>query len=318
MAPKLCGVVALVVSLALAGCSKPTQPLRSSPSLVESLAAGASADRAGVWVEGTFATDGVAESRAAHPSVFPLQVGNRWNYSYEVTYTPASRSPEYDCRPYKVIGLIESELTCARESSGQQLFVQETKGTLIQAPWVDPGNPVVHTSWAYYRQDASGLYGGAFAGPQIDPCENPSAPVQLARAPHGSLDVRFPELSANAWAMAGAGPFLAPTPSGESIVLGHPLHVGARWAWDESGLYGQEVEAIEVLDLPIGRVPAYRIRLFGFPPGWRITWWYGRAGLLKRTDYGHLECSLPPCGCGYVVESTQSLTDVELVSPPHR
>ena len=299
--------VAAVALAAITSCSRPLQPDGVVPARQGQLSLGAKA------------IDGAPDVRSSAPSVFPLEVGNRWHYLYDATYTPVSCAPELGPQPpYKVVGLLESELTCTREFSGRQLFIQESKSTLIEAPWVNPGNPIVQTNWTYYRQDASGLYGGRFAGPSVDPCENPSTPVQPARAPHGSQDVRFPELSANAWAMAGAGPFVAPTPSGESQVLGQPLHVGARWGWDESGLYGQEVEAIEVLDLPIGRVPAYRIRSFGLPPNWRITWWYGRAGLLKRVDYRLMYCEFPVCGCDVVLESTLKVTHVALRRPPPR
>jgi hypothetical protein len=83
-----------------------------------------------------------------------------------------------------------------------------------------------------------------------------------------------------------------PSPPGapgkfEKKLLAYPLHVGATWT-----MYGAlhddtaRVEGLDVLDLPAGRFPAWRIWIHGISQPAR-TVWYSRAGYLATK--WHLE-----------------------------
>jgi len=155
--------------------------------------------------------------------------------------------------------------------------VERVRTTVLESPWPTPD---VYTAWRYYRQTRSDFISGVFTS--MAPC-----------------DSEVPAVSTGS----------------ELINLKYPLHVGARWPWDEWGLIGQEVESVEVVELPFGRFPAFKVRVFGIPDH-EITWWYGRYGLLKRTDRYTQTCIDPVCGCDTRVEWTQILVDVHLEGAP--
>ncbi len=243
---------------------------------------------------------------------FPLRLGNRWNYSYEATYTREDCAPELgSLPPWRVLSVSEHELTCTRQVAGRLLFVDRVTTTVTEAPWISV--PQTGTGWLFYRQDEIGLYLGGFVG-SSPPCEEVGTPVQLASARAAVFGGPFQSTNP-ALFEAGLPSGLLAEPGRETKILSYPLHVGARWAWDPNGLVGGTVEAVDVLDLAIGRVPAYRIGSYGLPPGWKITWWYSRAGLLKRVDHWLLTCIDPVCGCDVVYDATTVLTHVDLVGP---
>jgi hypothetical protein len=103
--------------------------------------------------------------------------------------------------------------------------------------------------------------------------------------------------------------------------LGYPLRPGMRWV-STPGFFPvvDSVEAVEPLDLPVGRVPAWRIRV-DRPGIWkpgrdRSQVWYGRAGLVKLET--HLEDDVVENGVvtGVIeAEMRQVLDRVELATP---
>ena len=107
-----------------------------------------------------------------------------------------------------------------------------------------------------FRQDASGLYVhySLFAASNGD----------LPPEPEGSI------------ATTPSGPL-----TGESTILRYPLHIGSRWV----GRDGTEaiVEGSEILQLPIGRVHAFRVRS-GSTSRW-VREWYSTCGLLRIVEH---------------------------------
>jgi len=140
------------------------------------------------------------------------------------------------------------------------------------------------TAWNMYRQDRDGLWGAAAGA--IDPCAQ--------GLPAGTVGDRQ---------------------------LAYPLRPGASWVVRE-GFFPivATVEAQDVLDLPIGRVTAWRVRLDRpgiYEPGHDYSLaWYGRTGFLQSVT--HLEDSVLVRGglLGVLeAEMRQTLDDVQLASP---
>lgn len=140
--------------------------------------------------------------------------------------------------------------------------------------------------WNLYRQDRDGLWTVPIGA--TDPC---------AGGP-------------------GGGP-----PPPERCRLAYPLHVGASWVF-APGFFPQTetVEAMEVLDLPVGRLPAWRIRVDRpgiWEPGrdWSHVW-YGRAGLLQVVTHLEDDVVVHDRVTGFIeVEMRQTLDQVDLAGP---
>ncbi len=71
--------------------------------------------------------------------------------------------------------------------------------------------------------------------------------------------------------------------SNEITRLGYPLRPGASWVIRADPYFDSAVEGAEVLDLAVGRVPAWRIRIGvqGLGPDDQVHLWCGRSGFLK-------------------------------------
>jgi hypothetical protein len=108
-------------------------------------------------------------------------------------------------------------------------------------------------------------------------------------------------------------------PGSETRLLAYPLHVGARWQMSPSSRLKvfARVEGMDVLNLPTGRFPAWRIRITGETPRDKIVW-YGRAGYLGSK--GHDDTGPPPDARHFqiIYDHVDSLTSVSLVEPIHR
>jgi len=70
---------------------------------------------------------------------------------------------------------------------------------------------------------------------------------------------------------------------GEITRLEYPLHPGARWVIRADPRFESIVEGAEVLNLAVGHVPGWRIRIDSVFLGQddRVHVWYGRSGFLK-------------------------------------
>ena len=235
---------------------------------------------------------GLGHSALSVPSseFYPLTIGNHWHYGRNLTFQYAP-----DVNPADTIhseidrDLIGSEVLFDRE------YILEQETTVQDSR---PGE--IFRYWTRYRQDPSGLY---YA--DICACDTPNADgaasVARVSSEAGALNANVPasstpELLAAYDAVqqrlgllrrAALGARIQDTrkPGGalsnEVTLLKYPLRPGSSWVLREGFVY--TVEALETLDLPIGRQLGYRIRVdFGSnpDPNSSIYVWFGRAGML--------------------------------------
>lgn len=141
-----------------------------------------------------------------------------------------------------------------------------------------------------YRQDDRGWY------ELIEP-STPAATASLPPIWRSAIE-RSPRLAALASALPGLSvrPIESAAPY-EITLLPLPLTPGTRWAGSPEGPVMNEAIGIEVLELPMGRFPAWHVR--STPPPltetlydtYRVDHWYGTLGLMQTTI--HLEWTLP-------------------------
>ncbi|MFN0152638.1 MAG: hypothetical protein ACKVU1_18195 [bacterium] len=102
--------------------------------------------------------------------------------------------------------------------------------------------------------------------------------------------------------------------------LKYPLYPGQNWAIRNEGsfVFKAGVEAFEVIDTPIGRVPAYRIRISpNFDPDtvFDFVQWWGRCGLMGSKMHSESELldeNGDPIGI-FIWDELQQVTDIDLV-----
>jgi hypothetical protein len=103
----------------------------------------------------------------------------------------------------------------------------------------------------------------------------------------------------------------APGTAQEQTVLEYPLHPGASWAL--SPAITERVEAREVLDTPVGRFPAWRIR-WDLDGGGVMRLWIGACGIAGTVTTTRIEQIDPDAGLiVYASRSEEWLTSVRLV-----
>jgi hypothetical protein len=142
--------------------------------------------------------------------------------------------------------------------------------------------PDTFTVWVGYRQDRSGLFTVSFK----DSVPSPPSP-------------RSPEVT----------------------VLRYPLHSGLSWAWAQNALAPRStVEAMEQLDLPPGRFPAWRVRVDRTEgnPEYEFVW-YGVHGYLKSVRHMEGDARVGGGLAGrFVSEEREELIDFRLVRRDRR
>jgi len=124
-------------------------------------------------------------------------------------------------------------------------------------------------------------------------------------------------------ACAGSGTgsdVVADAPPEQIQLLRYPLHPGQRWVYQNLGTFQTiaTVEAHEILDSPIGKLPAWRIRLDNpfFKPGRdRMHVWYGRMGYVGLSR--HIENDVIENGVPKVITSdeTHTIESIQLAEP---
>lgn len=225
---------------------------------------------------------------------YPLALGNRWQLSRVMTleYTIWGEPPG----PVEVVKTTyDFEQICREDWFGVEYMIEEQRWQDDQG---DSG-----TRWIHYRQDTTGLYEADVSVTQPPECTTPprstvvASRKSLADQAWSHLIERLPEASrATARAKSdeirqrievAVGPSRAgwaTTGGSELTRLRYPLTPGQSWyVW--SDLLLAEVEAVEVLALPVGDVPAHRVRLtwVDFPDDLDIVFWWGRCGQLAYT-----------------------------------
>jgi len=228
---------------------------------------------------------------------FPLAPGNRWVYAGRqvLTMIPDGGDP---LPPERTRFRVRTRIVC-RETIADRHY-------LVAREVFDDGQDQMKT-WIRWRQDRDGLYEADVPLQQPPACEGdraarePAAPAVTAEAMRETpgvpaSDAAWAEARARAWARLdearrllgdGAQALASPEgiPSGGEVTrLAYPLHDGARWWIRREARLSAHVVGHEVLDLPAGRLPAWKVRLRApwFGPGDRLVMWVGRQGFLKQ------------------------------------
>ena len=274
-----CLILVCFCLMTFGGCNSgdPTQPLASGSNL------------------STKARPGNGAIPDEQKGFFPLTVGNSWHYSGTFrTWVVEGSVPGL---PDTIHNEVDRELIGTEVRSGRTYIVHEER-TVQDAR---PGEIFAYKS--LYRQDRSGLHfayrcelpeenqlssftqkSNAAANAQLPkPKGTPSDPAwERAWSTHCKrLELARSALSdfqRTAVALASAD-----STDCEGTLLTYPLHPGSNWqVYPDDSDYIWTVEGVEVLTLPAGRFPAYRIRI-SFPSLGgtdAILVWYGRSGRL--------------------------------------
>ena len=249
------------------------------------------ADASHEWV---ISSEPVPESefRMQQPRMrYPLQLGNLWKYTahvmIQVTTTEGEEPPE------EIIRTTKAEIVGAESLSGRCYTILER--TITED--INPGD--VFLQRVFFRQDRSGLYEADIpVGARPPELARPvgiegrnTFDRLLAAREQGTAWVRtHRELQNRAnliRKLSDAGSRRGRNRGGpmenELTRLDYPLRRGHRWVVvDDAFHMTATVEGREVLDLPIGRTPAWRIRLDSdfFGPDDEVHLFYGRQGYL--------------------------------------
>lgn len=263
--------LAAVVLLLVAGCADDPGPVAPNQDPATD----------GNWIISSEPMSETDARLAGGHSVYPLQLGNTWKYRAHVRIQSEDPgAPEIE----EIIRTMKSEIVGSTSVFGRCYTVEEDAITED----IDPDE--VFTRTIYYRQDRDGLYEADYA------FDRP------ARAPvSGSGGVLARHLASfgfgESWLQAASQiegrvrPLRelstlarrAETLDHELQRLDYPLQRGKSWVViDDAFRMTATVEGREVLDLPIGRTPAWRVRLESdlYGPDDVVHFFYGRDGYL--------------------------------------
>jgi hypothetical protein len=185
---------------------------------------------------------------------YPLQLGNRWKYTAHViieAHTDAGTEP-----PKEIIRTTKAEIVGAESLSGRCYAIEGDRPPGPARPsTIDPFND--------YLEDR----------------DQGTAWVRTHRELQDRADVV--RNLRNGGPVSGRGR-IGPMED-ELTRLDYPLRHGHQWVViDDAFLMTATVEGREVLDLPIGRTPGWRVRLESdiFGPEDEVYLFYGRLGYL--------------------------------------
>ncbi len=275
-------------------------------------------------------------SHSAGPTgFFPLEIGSSWRFraTFEIEIIVVN-SPAF--APSDVFeGTIERRTIGTEEIFGREYVIEETRFNVT-------GLPDTTVWWTRFREDHAGLYNA-----------NVSKSLPPGMAPHGAVanrgtsvrgwgrlraaaDRTIPPGLRIAWrehvsrleSILDPGPALpieaAGRPGGaepgEIVRLVYPLHPGSTWFNRVAPIrVWSSVEGLEVIRLPAGRFPVYRIQVKSarLDEDDRVTAWFGRCGRLGYTV--HLETVAIDIGTGETVriitDQSEWLADLDLTVP---
>jgi hypothetical protein len=268
--------LALLALVVVPSCSRRTT-LATDPAASSSLARGAS--------------DPTRSQPNREPGDFyPLVTGNRWAYVSN-TYSEARTLDGTLVSSGTQIDDIHRSIECETSAYGESWLVQLDR-------YRTRGQSSDRLDWVRLRQDREGLYELEVVPTDPYPC-GPLAGVTMtpgagvaanSRMVGGIADRRF--RAAVERALRAKADLLGRLSSSSDlgattlVRLKYPLHPGASWSIrpESNGnpLFLATVEAQEVLALPAGRFPGYRIRITSslFGPDDSVLIWFGRAGWL--------------------------------------
>ncbi|RKZ14602.1 hypothetical protein DRQ53_11150 [bacterium] len=271
----------LVLALAIAGCANENDLTAPQPAGQDQVAPGGL-----IAVDAPTADAHRFRSRRAK---YPLQLGNTWKYVAHVTIEVLGEDDPG--LPEEIIRTTKSEITGAANMFGQCYTVEERSITED----ISPGE--IFKQRVFYRQDHSGLYEATLpvigpdgmaaraAGP--DRIEQQLATLEHGQAwvrTHRALQERIVQMRAlRGGAVARFGGNQGGPIGDELTRLDYPLHWGKSWVVvDDAFRMTATVEHLKLLRLPIGRRPAWAVRLESdlFGPEDDVVTYYGREGYL--------------------------------------
>ena len=268
---------------------------------------------------------------AAQPwaTFYPLAIGNRWRSTraWSGTWIGDGEPPwpaESGTEDY------EFEQICT-EVRGVAYIVEE------QRIYSDGDSGASHVR---YRQNGAGLYEADVCLCEPPDCSTPSLmpPVVRRTVPYDRFWQRIattiPDPEAQAVVKESWDRFCSKIeaarrlsiPSGvekaagapELIRLKYPLFPGQNWAIrnDPSFVFKAAVETFEFIALPIGRAPAYRVRVS--PPidpaeVFDYVQWWGPCGFLGDRMHSEFEWTDGAGKLVFVFDASQEVTEVDLV-----
>src|SRR5438132_5828003 len=306
-----------LAAMTLAGCGRTVAPVTSATDR-----APASALRAGM-----VGMDGPAPGGTPANLFYPLDLGNHWGYEFvfDLAVIPDTgpRGPTFGLRERR-----DRDLLCIEQLAGRSYVVERRSY---------PGGVF---DWVRYRQDGGGLYeadvlvedppvcaglsGHKIFDADVLPASTgeeawPALAAKLADpAQQAAYRAAWDRIQARAAAVRRA---LEPGPTeaarggvepDELTRLEYPLHPGAHWVIRAHPRFESFVERAEALDLAVGHVLAWRIRVESEFLGQNdsVRFWYGQDGFLKLA--AHFEgIATDPSGnlIGIVVADESELLD---------
>jgi len=292
--PFSASVLLALATMTLAGCSRSVAPVTSATP---------TSDRAAVTaLRNDFVdTEGTAQGGTPANLFYPLDLGNHWGYDHEVSvYIVPTGGPPGPVS--SVRNRQDRDLVCLEPRFGRRYVVEQTSygGSLF--------------SWLRYRQDGAGLYEADVSVGEPPVCASVSGhrifdtddvparsseqawtalAAKLANpAQQAAYRAAWDRIQARAAAVRRA---LEPGTQGASggvesdeiTRLEYPLHPGAHWVIRANPHFESIVERAEVLDLAVGHVTAWRIRIENEFLGQddSIHFWFGRDGFLKSAAH---------------------------------
>jgi hypothetical protein len=290
---------------------------------------------------------------------YPLAVGNSWTYErkHTVEFEVIEGPPYHEVRDFegiyerRIVGIeaidgIEYEVEQATLTASDRTDTVRTWAGLRQdhAGLYGAGITITEPADLPAPDDENRR-----SVPRETPAETPPAPMGTAAdpfsrmltapGPGGFLPEPVPPILVKAWRqharrldaiLRSLEPGIAQGPStvgrrggvlaDEVQYLRYPLHPKATWSNREEPFFVRsEVEAHEVLDLPAGRFPSYRVRVVNerHDPEDRIRVWYGPCGRLAVSI--HMETWAMDVETGEIarisVDQTDRLSGLSLVDP---
>ena len=277
-----------ILAIASAGCGRAPAPIAPAGERTPALSTAVRSDGVDVPIA----------SSAAENGFYPLHLGNEWSYAYtlSIVIIPEGGPPD------PAFGLSDRrtrDLVCVETRGGNPYVVERTYYP----------SPRVFT-WVRYRQDRDGLFEADVettlpptcsaasgrrhfdAGARVVGSGEEAWAAIAAKFPAPARQAAYREawegIAARAAAIRRAlgaepePPRAAGVEAGEITRLEYPLRPGAHWVIRETPRFEATVEGAETLDLAVGHVPAWRIRIDfdGLGANDRVSVWYGRAGFL--------------------------------------
>ena len=248
-----------------------------------------------------------AEERGPGHAFYPLTIGNRWEYRGRSCMLRVIDGSD-PIEEFAWTSEVARELVGVKELRGREYVIERETGF--------QSSPFGDQSWVYLsfmRQDRSGLYSADSL--IVMPREKAQATDRNGTIPgrdaaFAAAFRRIESRRARVLALLGRFPLAGVNPD-ELTLLQYPLHTGARWRVrnDPDLVIEALVEGHEVLELPAGRFPAWRVRILWQidDPLMDIRLWYGTSGFLQMVIRDDVE-EVPDWPGTLVYEESQILS----------